>query len=96
MSKQKHDENKEAGSDCQERLVRHVCGHCGPGYLRFASPENPAKTDWCAICQHRAEGINREVIKAGWQGFKILPNAQISGGTPSAESDCSASNLEAK
>jgi hypothetical protein len=24
MNKQKHDENKEAGSDCQERLVRHL------------------------------------------------------------------------
>jgi hypothetical protein len=65
-----------AGSGCQT-LVRHICGHCGPGYLRFASPDNPAKTDWCAMCQHRAEGINREVEKAGWQGFKILHNANV-------------------
>jgi hypothetical protein len=53
-------------------LVRHICGYCAPGYLKLASAVNPAKTDWCAKCEHRAEGIDREVIKSGWRGLTIL------------------------
>lgn len=51
--------------------LRHVCGYCGPGYLSLATPSYPAKTDWCAICGHRGEGVEREVIKHKWGGYRL-------------------------
>ena len=63
------------------RIVRHCCGSCiyhvtghEGGWGRFASPENPRKTEWCVVCDHRAEGVNMPVYRHKWGGFRILPN----------------------
>jgi hypothetical protein len=52
-------------------VLRHVCGYCAPGYGALRSPENPAKTDWCAMCQHRGEGLLRETYRHKWGGYRL-------------------------
>jgi len=68
------------GVGCDD-LVRHCCGSCiykatgnGGGWGRFTSPENPRKTEWCAVCDHRAEGLDMSVSSHKFGGFRILPN----------------------
>jgi len=67
-----------------DRLVRHCCGSCiyhatgsGGGWGRFVSPTNPRKTDWCVVCDNRAEGVQMEVYRYKWGGFRILPNTKV-------------------
>lgn len=66
---------------CCERLIRHCCGECiyhavasDTGWGRFASPANPRRTDWCAVCGGRAEGVKMAVHRYKWGGFRIFPN----------------------
>lgn len=77
--------NNTAGAVAQERFVRHVCGSCiyratgeDGGWMRFASHENPRKTEWCALCNHRAEGVDMPVYRHKWGGFRISPNSKLS------------------
>ena len=46
---------------CDEKLMGHVCFYCyhKSDQSGMRSKENPARTDWCAICGHRGEGIKR-------------------------------------
>jgi hypothetical protein len=55
--------------------MRHVCGDCCPGYMRDASPANPAKTDWCVICRHRSAGIDRDVVSDRHGVFSLFEDS---------------------
>lgn len=65
-------------------LVRHVCGYClahytgkDGGWGRFITTDNPSKTDWCAICGHRGEGVKMPGYLNEWKLFRVLPNACV-------------------
>jgi len=66
------------------RLVWHVCGYClahytgkDGGWGRFITKDNPSRTDWCAICDHRGEGVEMQGYLNEWKRFRVLPNKTV-------------------
>ena len=64
--------------------VRHVCGGCifhsspAHGWGRFITEDNPSKTDLCAVCGDRAEGVEMPVYLNKWSRFQVLPTPDTS------------------
>jgi hypothetical protein len=55
-----------------QRVVRHVCTSCCNPLS--CSPENPRRTDWCAICGHRSEGQKRITTEGKWGSIVVVHN----------------------
>ncbi len=54
---------------------KHVCGSChNDGWMKFASTDNPARDDWCVICEHYSWGLKRNVIPVPWDMFMVPPD----------------------
>jgi len=62
----------DADSGSLERMVRHVCTSCC--HPLSCSPDNPRRTDWCAICGHRSEGQKRMTTEGKWGSVVVVPN----------------------
>jgi hypothetical protein len=42
--------------------------------MEFASTDNPARDDWCVICEHYGWGLKRNVIPVPWDMFMVPPD----------------------
>ncbi len=76
------EEDEESEDETEDEETRHCCGSCihhvtgnDGGWGRFASAENPRKTDLCAVCDHMAEGVRMAVSRGQYGGFEIQTNA---------------------
>jgi hypothetical protein len=57
-----------------DSFVGHVCFYCCKGFDQ--TPDNPSRTDFCAKCGHRGEGIKRTMRKGDWGILHVVPNAE--------------------
>jgi hypothetical protein len=55
-----------------QTIVGHVC-NCCHGVGGEQTNENPRRTDWCAKCGHRGEGISRVMNQLEWGQLRITP-----------------------
>ena len=50
-----------------EIIKGHFCWGCLPKVdHNIRSKDNPAKTEFCIYCDHRAEGINSTALVGNW------------------------------
>ena len=59
--------NSPESPDSSTGFGRHICWSClrAKGSNAHASIHNLAKTDWCYVCEHRSEGINKPAASDG-------------------------------
>ena len=69
------DRAERESSDTVDPFVRHVCFYCHHSFDQ--TKDNPARTDFCAMCGHRGEGIRRRLIKGRWGALHVLSNVRL-------------------
>ena len=57
-----------------QAITAHVCNNCH-GIGGKQSKENPRRTDWCAKCGHRGEGIEKAMKRKEWGALVVISDA---------------------